>query len=123
MAAAMTAIVTPVAVASQRSTLAGGTCRSAIAPNMSGEMKAATPMAANANGLMLCSPFASRMVPSGTNQMAIATAWMKNKIISSAYSALRSVRNIGAEHNNLREKLKNETAAGGGTRILKGVLP
>jgi hypothetical protein len=35
---------------------------------------------------------------------------MKNKIISSAYSALRNVRNIGAENISPREKLKNGTA-------------
>src|ERR1035437_2635197 len=109
MAVAMTAIMMPVAIASQRNTLAGGTCRSAIAPNIKGEMKAATAVAAKANGLMVCSPCASRIVPSGTNQMAIAAAWMKNKIINSAYSALRNVLNIGAKNNNSREKLKQET--------------
>jgi hypothetical protein len=36
--------------------------------------------------------------------MAIAAAWMKNKIISSAYSALRSVLNIGAENSSSRKK-------------------
>src|SRR5579859_3855467 len=96
MPVAMTAMVMPVAVASQRRTLAGGTWRSAMAPNMSGEMNEATAVAANANGLMTCRLLASRMVPSGTNQMPMAAAWMKNRIISSAYSALRSVLNIAA---------------------------
>ncbi len=107
MAAAMNAIITPVAAASQRNTLAGGTCRSAMAPNMSGEMKAARAVAAKAYDLMRCRPWASRIVPSGTNQMPIAAAWMKNKIISSAYSALRKVLNIGVQHSHSGRKSKS----------------
>ena len=69
-------------------------------------MKAASPFAANAYGLIAFIPCASRIVPSGTNQMAIAAAWMKNKIISSAYSALRNVLNIGAENSQSASKIK-----------------
>src|SRR5271168_2422181 len=57
---------------------------------------------------MACSPFASRMVPSGTNQMAMAAAWMKNKIINSAYSALRSVVSTRKE-NRLQRKISTKT--------------
>ena len=46
------------------------------------------------------------MEPSGTNQMAMPEAWMKNKIISSAYSALRNVLNTGTENSNPAEKQK-----------------
>jgi hypothetical protein len=49
------------------------------------------------------------MAPSGTNQMAIAAAWMKNKIISSAYSAWRSVFNTGWKNTCKRGKLKPGT--------------
>ena len=91
MATAMAAVITAVAVASQRKTFAGGTWRSAIAPNINGEMNAAMAEAAKANGLMSCIPCASRIGPSGTNQMAMAAPWMKNRMTSSAYSALRSV--------------------------------
>lgn len=77
-----------------------------MAPNMSGEMNAARAVAAKAYGLMLCRPLASRIVPNGTNQMPMPTAWMKNKIISSAYSALRKVLNIGAKHSDLARKSK-----------------
>jgi len=104
MAVLMRLIKMALVTASQRRTVAGGTWRSAIAPKASGEMKAATADAAKAKGLMPCKPCASRMGPSGTNQMAIAAAWMKNRIISSAYSALRSVVNIGAENNQTRAK-------------------
>jgi hypothetical protein len=41
--------------------------------------------------------------------MAIAAAWMKNKIISSAYSAWRSVFNTGWKNTCKRGKLKPGT--------------
>ena len=115
MAVAMTSHwITPVAEASQRNTFAGGTCRSAIAPNISGEMNAAVAVVANANGLMMCNPFASRIEPSGTNHMPIAAAWMKNKIINSAYSALRNVPNIRRQNMELLRKLKQCNRNGAG---------
>ena len=74
MAALTIAIVTAEASASPRSTVTGETWRSAMAPKISGDTKAASADAANANGLMACSPLASSTVPSGTSQMPIAAA-------------------------------------------------
>jgi len=74
IAVLMIVIIVAVAIASPRKTFAGGTCRSAIAPNNSGEMNAAIAAAANAKGLMFRKPCASRIAPSGTNQMDIAAA-------------------------------------------------
>ena len=106
MAVLTSAIAAAAASASPRSTFTGETWRSAIAPKISGETNAATAEAANANGLMACSPCASSTVPSGTNQMPIAAAWMKNKTFNSAYSALRSVVNTGAKNSSIAGKIK-----------------
>ena len=70
MAVLTSDIIAAVASASQRSTRAGGTWRSAIAPNISGETNAASALVAKANGLIACSPCASSTLPSGTNQIA-----------------------------------------------------
>ena len=63
-------------------------------------------MVAKSSGLIVRNPCASRMVPSGTNHIAMANDWMKNKIISSAYSAWRSVLNTGGKHTCKPEKSK-----------------
>ena len=110
MAVLTRAMEMAVATASQRSTFAGGTWRSAIAPNISGEIKAATAEAAKAKGLMPCNPCVSRIGPSGTNQMAIAAPWTKNRTSNSKYSALRNVVSTGGQVSALWGKLKKGTA-------------
>jgi len=64
----------PAAVASERPrmTITGDAWRSAIAPKINGETKAATAVVANAKGLMACRPCASSTVLNGTNHMLIA---------------------------------------------------
>ena len=56
MAEVAMVIVTAEATASQRRTLTGETWRSAIAPKIKGEMKAATAVVAKAYGISRCSP-------------------------------------------------------------------
>jgi hypothetical protein len=74
MAVLTSVMAAAAASARPRSTFTGDVWRSAIAPKISGETNAASADAANANGLMACSPCASSTGPSGTNQMPIAAA-------------------------------------------------
>jgi len=67
-----------VADASQRKTFAGGTWRSAIAPNISGEMNAAT-AEAQTQWFDGVHPVRVEDGAERTNQIAMAAAWMKNK--------------------------------------------
>jgi ABC-type branched-subunit amino acid transport system substrate-binding protein len=79
-------IAKAVVTVSPRSTFTGEAWRSAIAPKISGETKAAMAEVANANGLIAFSPCASSTELNGTNQMLIAIHWMKNSPINSKYS-------------------------------------
>jgi len=98
MAAAASAIDAAVPTASQRSTRAGLTCRSAIAPKSSGDTKAAVADVAKANGLMDCRPWASSTGPSGTNHAPNAMPWRKNSPASSTSSIHRMSRCTPPKH-------------------------
>ena len=77
MAVLTSVIITVVATASQRSTRAGATCRSAMAPKISGEMNAASAVAAKANGLMPCIPSRDHIVRCAVYQHMAHMLWMR----------------------------------------------
>src|ERR1035441_2762057 len=91
MAVLASTMAAAVAKERPRRTITGEAWRSAIAPKISGETKAASAEVAKANGLMACRPWASSTVLNGTNHMPSAAPWRKKSAINSAYSALRIV--------------------------------
>src|SRR5207248_3425711 len=110
MAVLASAIAPAVASETQRKTLTGDTCRSAIAPKINGETNAARAEEANAYGLIACNPCASNTRLSGTIHIPRAAPWMKNSAISSAYSAFRMVLSTATERTGGR---KFQAAKGG----------
>src|SRR5439155_7672286 len=92
------AIAVAVATANPRKTLTGDTWRSAIAPKTKGDTNAPSAAVAKAYGLIAFNPWASRTVLNGTSQIPRAAPWMKNRAISSAYSARRIVLSTRTGH-------------------------
>ena len=81
------AIPTALDPANHRNTRTGDACRSAIAPKISGEIKAATAEVANAYGASPGKPCAANTRLSGTIHIPVAIDWKKKSTASSPYSA------------------------------------